>query len=87
MAELESLGFDPAVGDDDLGPATDEGARAVVAFAQCPFRDLAEAHPDLVCALHRGLVEGFVGATGGGEVDDFHTIVHRRPCQVTLSSR
>ena len=34
---------------------------AVVAFAHCPFRELAEAHPDLVCALHRGMVEGFVG--------------------------
>jgi len=59
----------------------------VVAFAHCPFRELAEEHPDLVCALHRGLVEGFVDAVGGGEVDDFHNLVHREPCQVVLSSR
>ena len=45
----------------------------MVAFAHCPFRELAEEHPELVCALHRGLVEGFVEAVGGGEVDDFHT--------------
>ena len=32
--------------------------RATVAFAHCPFRDLAEAHPDLVCGLHRGLRRG-----------------------------
>jgi predicted ArsR family transcriptional regulator len=67
--------------------AVDEGDDALVAFAHCPFRELAEEHPELVCALHRGLVEGFVDTIGGGEVDDFHTLVHREPCQVLLSSR
>ena len=51
--ELDRVGFDPAVdGPDD--------ETAVIAFAHCPFRELAEAHPDLVCSLHRGMVEGFV---------------------------
>jgi predicted ArsR family transcriptional regulator len=79
VGELDALGFDPAVSgaDDD----------ALVAFAHCPFRELAEEHPELVCSLHRGLVEGFVDAIGGGEVDDFHTLVHRQPCQVVLSAR
>jgi predicted ArsR family transcriptional regulator len=81
VAELDELGFDPTVA------GTEDGECAVVAFAHCPFRDLAEEHPDLVCALHRGLVEGFVEAVGGGEVDDFHNLVHREPCQVVLSSR
>ena len=81
VAELDELGFDPTVA------GTDDGACAVVGFAHCPFRQLAEEHPDLVCALHRGLVEGFVETVGGGEVDDFHTLVHREPCQVVLSSR
>jgi len=40
-----------------------------------------------VCSLHRGMVEGFVDGVGGGEVDDFHPLVHREPCQVTISSR
>ena len=63
--------------------ARDDGETAVVAFAHCPFRELAEAHPELVCSLHRGMVEGFVEGIGGGEVDDFHPLVHREPCQVT----
>ena len=60
---------------------------ATVAFAHCPFRELAEANPDLVCSLHRGLVEGFVEVVGDGEVDviDFHTLVDRTPCQVELA--
>jgi predicted ArsR family transcriptional regulator len=77
---LANMGFDPAV------DGSEDGETAVVAFAHCPFRDLAEAHPDLVCSLHRGMVEGLVAAVGGGEVEDFHPLVHRRPCQLTLSS-
>lgn len=76
VRELDRLGFDPAVaGDDDS---------STVAFAHCPFRELAEANPDLVCSLHRGLVEGFVEEVGGGEVVAFRTLVDRDPCQVEL---
>jgi predicted ArsR family transcriptional regulator len=78
---LDGLGFDPAV------DGTDDGETAVIAFAHCPFRELAEAHPDLVCSLHRGLVEGFVAEMGDADVDDFHPLVHRLPCQVTISAR
>ncbi|MGH9188258.1 MAG: helix-turn-helix transcriptional regulator [Acidimicrobiales bacterium] len=76
MGELDRLGFDPAV--------VDEGGVATIAFTHCPFRELAEANPDLVCSLHRGLVEGFVAELGEAEAVDFHTLVHRTPCQVSL---
>ena len=76
VVELDRLGFDPAVASD--------GDEATVGFAHCPFRDLAEANPDLVCSLHRGLVEGFVEAVGGAVVDEFRNLVHRSPCQVAL---
>jgi hypothetical protein len=33
------------------------------------------------------MVEGFVAAVGGGEVDDFHPLVHREPCQVAIATR
>lgn len=81
VTQLDLLGFDPAV------DGTDDGETAVIAFSNCPFRELAEAHPELVCSLHRGLVEGFVDAMGDATVDDFHPLVHRSPCQVTLSAR
>ena len=76
VARLDALGFDPAVADDD-GAAT-------VAFTHCPFRALAEANPDLVCGLHRGLVEGFVATHGGARVEGFHNLLDRTPCQVEL---
>jgi predicted ArsR family transcriptional regulator len=75
-AELAALGFDPAEIVEPTG--------VTVAFTRCPFQELAEAHPDLVCSLHRGLVEGFVDARGDGTVVDFHGIAHRSPCQVEV---
>jgi predicted ArsR family transcriptional regulator len=77
--ELARVGFDPAVGEDDEG--------VTVAFTRCPFAELAEANPELVCNLHRGLVEGFVEAVGGAGVADFGTIVDRAPCRVALTAR
>jgi predicted ArsR family transcriptional regulator len=59
----------------------------VVAFAHCPFADLAERHPELVCGLHRGLVAGFVAEMGDAEVGEFCTLTSRTPCRVTVASR
>jgi predicted ArsR family transcriptional regulator len=77
-AELATLGFDPA-------EATDDGA-TTIAFTRCPFRELAEANPDLVCSLHRGLVEGFVDTRGDAVVVDFHDLADRTPCQVEIQA-
>jgi predicted ArsR family transcriptional regulator len=77
MARLDALGFDPelAGGDDAI----------TVGFAHCPFRELAEANPEIVCSLHQGLVEGIVAGLGGAEVDRFHPLTARSPCQVDLA--
>ena len=88
VADLDRLGFDPlvtAADGDDADP--DAPVTAVVAFANCPFADLARDHPDLVCALHRGLVAGFVAQMGDAEVTEFCPLAHRTPCQVALTSR
>jgi predicted ArsR family transcriptional regulator len=75
--EQARLGFDPEV------VGLEDGA--VMAFAHCPFRELAEQHPDLVCSLHQGLVEGLVVRLGGAEVTVFHPLIDRAPCQVELA--
>ncbi|MET0909736.1 MAG: helix-turn-helix domain-containing protein [Ilumatobacteraceae bacterium] len=81
VSDLDRLGFDPVVtdvvGDDDA---------AVVAFANCPFADLAAQHPELVCGLHRGLVSGFVAAMADTEVREFCSVTSRTPCRVTVSA-
>jgi len=91
VSDLDQLGFDPIVTDADPQVASSDPLRddpdAVVAFAHCPFADLAEQHPELVCGLHRGLVAGFVAEMGDAEVHDFCTLTSRTPCQVTVAAR
>jgi predicted ArsR family transcriptional regulator len=81
VSELDRLGFDPEVTD---GEGADD---AVVGFCHCPFRDVAERFPELVCGLHRGLVEGFVDAMGDAAVTEFATLVDRIPCRVSVTAR
>jgi predicted ArsR family transcriptional regulator len=75
--ELERLGFDPGTADDDGG--------TVIAFLHCPFRELAEAYPELVCNLHRGICEGVVEEVGGGRIEQFATLYDHEPCHVAVS--
>jgi predicted ArsR family transcriptional regulator len=78
-AELADLGFDPAT--------LPDGRSTTIAFTRCPFRELAEQFPDIVCNLHRGLVEGFVEEAGGATIEGFATLADRDPCRVHLTSR
>jgi predicted ArsR family transcriptional regulator len=81
-AELNRLGFEPAIGP---GDGTSEGS-ARIEFLHCPFRELAEAYPELVCNLHRGLCEGLVDRVGGGRVEEFSTLYDPEPCHVTVAT-
>jgi predicted ArsR family transcriptional regulator len=76
LTELDTLGFDPEVA------AGDDGV--TVGFAHCPFQDLAEANPKLVCGMHEGMVAGFVSGLDDCAVSGFRTLVDRKPCQVDL---
>jgi len=78
VAEMGSLGFDPV--------GTTSGPSTTIVFTACPYRALAEAFPELVCELHRGIVEGMTEA-GGAEVTHFATLADREPCRVALVSR
>ncbi len=80
FTELDRLGFDPQVAVDD--DSSDDCV--TMSFGHCPFRELAEANPDVVCGLHRGMVAGFVEEVGGCAVQDFRTLVDRNACQVDL---
>jgi len=47
---LDSIGFQPEV------RAQPDGIE--IRLHHCPFREVAERHPDVICALHLGLIEG-----------------------------
>ena len=88
------LGHYDAIADNDLEGKvvkTDYnghgGHVASVAFAHCPFGDVAAEHPELVCALHRGMVEGLVERCGDSTVTEFNTFADRPACRAVLSGR
>jgi predicted ArsR family transcriptional regulator len=79
--ELERLGFEPAA---EPGPDPD-GRSARIEFLHCPFRELAEAYPELVCNLHRGICEGVALNVGRGTVESFSTLYDPDPCHVVVA--
>ena len=77
LDNLHVFGFDPEVVSDDGG--------TTIGFAHCPFSDLAAANPDLVCGMHRGMVQGFIDDFDDLSVADFRGLADRNGCQVDLA--
>jgi predicted ArsR family transcriptional regulator len=50
---LDAIGFQPEMADSPEG--------LEVRLRHCPFREVAERHPDIVCAMHLGLMQGALG--------------------------
>lgn len=74
---LERLGFDPKAGDT---PDT-------VTLRDCPFRELTREHADVVCSIHRGLMQGVAGALPGNEVvERLDPFVEPSQCHLVLRS-
>jgi predicted ArsR family transcriptional regulator len=54
-----------------------------VTMRHCPFRDLTDDHRDLVCTLHRGLVEGMLaGLKPPMSVREFKPFIERGLCRL-----
>jgi predicted ArsR family transcriptional regulator len=58
------------------------GTGVEVSLRDCPFRDLVDDHRELVCSLHRGLVEGMLaGLKPGMALRDFRPFAERGVCR------
>lgn len=78
LVEQARQGFDPVV---------IESGNRTIQF-HCPFRELAQANPDLVCGFHRGMVDGLVAELSDGCVKTrFSTLEDDVPCRVELVGR
>ncbi len=63
VALLVGLGFQPEVGAADTAPR--------LLLRHCPFLEVAEAHQDVVCSIHLGLMRGALAElTAGARVED-----------------
>lgn len=69
---LERHGFEPDV-EDGVEDGVQDGD---VVLRNCPFHELARAHPELVCGMTLGLVEGMLAGR-----DDYTARPARRPGQ------
>jgi predicted hydrocarbon binding protein len=59
------------------------GDAVEVTLRACPFKDLADDHRDLVCTLHRGLIEGILaGLQPALAVKEFVPFADRGSCRL-----
>ncbi|HEV7183854.1 MAG TPA: helix-turn-helix domain-containing protein [Leifsonia sp.] len=56
---FEKIGFAPEMREDGR----------IIALHECPFRDVASAHPNVVCSAHQGLLAGLVNHLGHSEAE------------------
>ena len=57
-------------------------------MARCPFHALAESQPEVVCAVHKGLITGALSALGSDlEVEELDVFVRPDLCVARLARR
>jgi predicted ArsR family transcriptional regulator len=72
---------------DEVGfaPETSTGAEPEVRLHHCPFLEAARAEPEVVCALHRGLIEGALDELGSSvRIRDLRPFITPRMCVARL---
>ncbi|MEV1130744.1 helix-turn-helix domain-containing protein [Agromyces sp. NPDC049794] len=72
---LDMLGFDPEVAGGE-----------VIRLRACPFRDAARDHPQVVCSVHRGLIEQLMEHRGSDRRAELLPFVEPELCLVTLAA-
>jgi predicted ArsR family transcriptional regulator len=73
---MAAAGFDPRF-------RRAPGGEVEVSMRDCPFRELLEEHRDLVCGVHRGLLEGMLGALNPPHrLMDYAPLVERSICRM-----
>jgi predicted ArsR family transcriptional regulator len=73
---LDQQGFEPSAHDDEIR------------MARCPFHALAESQPEVVCAVHKGLIAGALSSLGSDlEVEGLDVFVRPDLCIARLARR
>jgi predicted ArsR family transcriptional regulator len=73
---MAGAGFDPRF-------RREAGGDVEVSMRDCPFRELLEDHRELVCGVHRGLLEGMLGALNPPHrLAEYAPMVERGICRI-----
>lgn len=84
VAALDEIGFDSRQVPDESNTTGD----ATVEVTNCPFLEVAEGHLDVVCAVHRGIMEGMLDELGAAaRVERLDPLVAPSRCVARFSSR
>lgn len=79
---LQGWGYQPDVRTEEAGRV------AVLTLHDCPFLSLAQAHADVVCGVHRGLLRGALRAVGEDDVEvGLQPFVEPRRCLARIATR
>ena len=77
---LDDIGFSPRLAENDHEPQ--------VLLRHCPFREVADAHRDVVCSLHLGVMQGVLSEQRAPvEVTQLRPFVEPSLCVTDLSRR
>lgn len=78
VSAMEDIGFAPE--------AVTKGRRRQVLVHHCPFREVAQEHPEVVCSIHLGLMNGLLAELGAPlEVNRLDPFVEPSQCVASLS--
>jgi predicted ArsR family transcriptional regulator len=73
---MATAGFDPRF-------RRAAGGEVEISMRDCPFRDLLEDHRELVCGVHRGLLDGMLGALSPPHrLAGYAPLVERSICRI-----
>ncbi|MBL1083559.1 transcriptional regulator [Streptomyces actinomycinicus] len=64
MEMLAARGYEPRLEDAEDAPGVSGAATSVVRMRNCPFHDVAERFPPLVCGMNLALLKGLLGTDG-----------------------
>lgn len=80
VSVMQDLGFAPK--------AVTKGRRRQVLLHRCPFREVAQEHPEVVCSIHLGLMNGLLAELDAPlAVDTLDPFVEPAQCVASLSRR
>lgn len=80
---LDGLGFESRPGDDDRATPSE----TTFEVTSCPFLEVAEGHLEVVCAVHRGLMDGMLDELGApARVDRLDPLVGPSRCVARFTS-
>ena len=60
--------------------------RVEITLRDCPFRDLLDEHRELVCAVHRGLLEGMLAASAALALRAFEPLAESTVCRLVAGA-